>query len=373
MTHAECVDDRLKRRIVGAAMLSLVAWPILQAASPRSEVRLSPVALEASARMRQAISAISSFCDTTGIDIEPSLDPNHTCLIGPEHTPLFTTLGQLEAKRTTTNPAMAGLLVYLLERAGVSAGDTIAVGASASFPALLVATLTAAAAMDVHTITILSLGASSYGATRPGFSLLDIHQVLLTEGILSNAPAAVSLGGADDVGGEFDDVLKEDLERSAQARGLRLLRQPDLRRNVAERMEIYTGGTEAGPLRLRAFVNIGGGDANIGTSPLVLSVRPGLNTELALPNVEQRGVLYEMAANGIPVVHLLNVRELTLRHSLPWDPVPLPGAGVTRMYEQGHEDRLGGWLIAAVYFAGLGLVGFTRVMDWLWALLRRMR
>ncbi len=359
MTPCERVDRRVKRRIVAAGVLSLTAWPVMQASTPRGEIVLSSVMLEAGARMKQAIGAIAGFCDSAGIEIEETLDPNRTCLVGPEYTPLFTTLGQLEAKRTTMNPDMAGLIVHLLELAGVKSGDTIAVGASASFPALLVATLAAAEALGVRPVTILSLGASSYGATRPELNLLDIHELLLDKGIVSTAPAAVSLGGEHDVGGEFDDVVRQSLQRSIVARGRRLLGEPDLRRNVAERMSVYFDSEAGGRPSVAAFVNIGGSDANIGVSPRVLEVQPGLNMELALPPSEQRGVLYEMSARGVPVIHLLNVRELALRHGLPWDPIPLPEPGETRMYGKRSRVSVGSWLVSAVYLTGLCLVGLV--------------
>jgi hypothetical protein len=34
-----------------------------------------------------------------------------------------------------------------------------------------------------------------------------------------------------------------------------------------------------------------------------------------------------MAAAGVPVVHLLNVKGLCERYGLPWDPRPLPRPG----------------------------------------------
>ncbi len=303
--------------------------------------------------MERAIAAVARHHETAGTPIDEALDPNRTGLIGPEYSPLFTTLGQLEAKRTTTNPDMAGLVVHLLRRAGVSAGDTIAVGVSASFPALLIATLTAAEAMGVHPLAILSLGASAYGATRPELNLLDIHALLLSEGVVGTAPVAVSLGGAGDVGADFDPAFRERLLQQIEMSDVPLIYEPDLRANVARRMAIYLGGPEG---RVAAFVNIGGADANLGTSPLVLRAEPGLNTELALPPPAQRGVLFEMAARRVPVIHLLNIRGLALRYGLPWDPMPLPEPGTSRLRDDAGARGLRFWLITAAYFASLGLI-----------------
>lgn len=342
------IDRRARHRIVAAGIVSLAAWAALQAIAPRPTIPWSAEMRQAAFNMERAIEVLALHSEGANVAIDETLDPNRTGLIGPELTPLFTTLGQLEAKRTTTNPDLAGLLVYLLRRAGVSSGDTIAVGSSASFPALLIATESAAEAMGVHPVTILSLGASGYGATRTEFNLLDIQRTLLSEGVVSTAPAAVSLGGENDVGREFDPALRERLLRQVRAAGIEVVEEPDLRRNVGQRMAIYGQPT--------AFVNIGGADANLGSSPLVLRVEPGLNMDLPLPPPEQRGVLFEMAARGTPVIHLLHIRGLATRYGLPWDPIPLPEPGTTLLRDGAAARDWAFWLITAVYLAALGLI-----------------
>jgi len=342
------IDRRTKQRIVAAGIVSIVAWVLLQTLSPRASIPWSEEMREAALRMERAVAAVARHTEDAGIAVDEALDPNRTGLVGPEYGPLFTTLGQLEAKRTTTNPDIAGLVVHLLRRAGVSAGDTIALGCSASFPALMIATLTAAEAMGVQPVTILSLGSSAYGATRPGLNLLDIHQLLRSEGILSAAPAAISLGGEDDVGTEFDPAFRESLLQQIRMSGVPLVLEPDLRENVTLRMATYG--------RAAAFVNIGGSDANLGSSPAVLKVRPGLNTEVALPAPAQRGVLFEMAARGVAVIHLLHIRGLALRHGLPWDPVPLPEPGTAVLHDDVGVRGVRFWLITVAYFAALALL-----------------
>ncbi len=356
MTPLTPVDHRSRLRIVLAAVVSVIAWIVLQAASPRPAISWSEEMLEAADRMQQATATVAQFCEAAGIQVDESRDPNRTCLIGPEYTPLFTTLGQLEAKRTTINPDVAGLLVHLLLEAGVTAGDTIAVGASASFPALSMATLAAAEAMDVIPITIISLGSSSYGATRPEFNLLHIYELLLDEGLLATPAAGISLGGENDVGTEFDSVLREALLRQIRTSGIPLISDPDLNGNVNQRLAIYSGTVENG---VAAFVNIGGSDANLGVSPLVLEVTPGLNTELTLPPPNERGVLFEMGARGVPVIHLLHVRGLAQRYGLPWDPIPLPNPGATVLRNVVTKPTRSFWLITAGYFASLGLIAFA--------------
>ena len=378
------VDEKLTRRIVAAAVVSLVAWVALESLSPRPTVTWSDEMYDAAGRVWEAMAVVTGYHGSAGIEIDEAIDPNRTGLVGPEYTELFTTLGQLEAKRTTTNPDMAALMVHLLAEAGVSAGDTIAVGASGSFPALMIATLAASEAMGAHAVVIISLGASSYGATRPDLDLLRIYQLLLTSGVISTPPSGISRGGEDDVGGDFDLAFREQLLQRIRGGGIPLLYEPQLRANVMRRMEIYLGAREvdsagdppverdrAGELsdgsgRVSAFVNIGGNAANLGTSPMVLGVAPGLNESLPLPPLEERGILYEMSARGIPVVHLLHVRGLALSHGLPWDPVPLPESGATRLTSDQEIRGWPFWLITGGYLATLFVIAVT-------ARLRRVR
>jgi len=308
--------------------------------------------------MAEALDATAAHCRTLDPETDPLLDPAGTCLMGPQITPLFTTLGQLEAKRTTLNPDLAALLVHLLHEAGVGSGDTVAVGASGSFPGLLVATLAAVEAMEAVSVPILSLGASSYGATRPEFHLLDLHVLLNREGIINTPPMAASLGGEGDVGEGFPQALRDSLAREISSLGIPFLEEDSLPKNVARRMQIYCGSPEVCPVA--AFVNIGGALANMGVSPGILQVPPGLSQDLTaqvdLPPPPRRGVLFEMAAREVPVIHLLHIRGLALKHGLPWDPLFPPKPNSTRLLRGTPSGGLPFWLLSAAYLLGLALI-----------------
>ena len=78
--------------------------------------------VQAAEQMEAAARVVAAERLRRGIPIDPDTDPNRTGLIGPEYTPITTTLGHLGAKRTSTNPNMAGLIVHLLGQAGASRG-----------------------------------------------------------------------------------------------------------------------------------------------------------------------------------------------------------------------------------------------------------
>ena len=52
------------------------------------------------------------------------------------------------------------------------------------------------------------------------------------------------------------------------------------------------------------------------------------------PASPTRGVVFEFAARGVPVVHLLHVRGLADANHLPFDPVPFPPIGEGGIYRE---------------------------------------
>jgi hypothetical protein len=125
-------------------------------------------------------------------------------------------------------------------------------------------------------------------------------------------------------------------------------------------MAIYR--ERAGSRRIAAFVNIGGSTANIGTNARVLELRPGLAAGVFVPPLPERGVLQTMAAEGIPVIHLLNIKGLCERYGLPWDPRPLPApGGEGALYRRASSGSLPFIALTGIYIlAILVLLGFAR-------------
>lgn len=309
---------------------------------------------DASEIMARALGAIRECREERGIAIDRKTDVNETGMIGTESSPVTTSLGNLEAKRTTTNPDFAALVVYLLRRAGVRKGDAIAVGASSSFPALIVAALSASKAMGARPLMITSLGASQWGANLPNFHWLDMQDCLRKAGVFKTLPVAVSLGGENDTGLDLNPDSRALLLRQAQERGMIILDEPDLRKNVQERMRLY--GENAGEEGIRAFINIGGSLANMGRDSSILALEPGLTAVRAIPSPEKRGVIHEMALKNVPVIHLLFVKGLVKSFKLPWDPTPFPHPGEGKIFLLARAGQASFLIVASVYFLFLVLV-----------------
>jgi len=299
----------------------------------------------ASESMELAIKALRENYLSRGFQFDDTVDPNHTALVGVEYSDMVTTLGSADAKRSTTNPNVAGLVVQLLIEAGVKQGDTIAVGCSGSFPALAVATLAATKTLGVHPVIVLSLGSSSFGADRVDWTLLDILGLLKSKHLVDVSFAGVSLGGAADVGNDFEPETRKMLAEKMNLSGIPIINEPDLVRNVARRMGIYFGAT--GARGIAAFVNIGGSQADLGIDPIILKLEPGVNRQITLPEKEERyGVVFAMAKRHIPVVYLLHIKGLMLKYGLPWDPTPLPSVSAEDV-SQPHS-ALNASLVAAM-------------------------
>jgi poly-gamma-glutamate system protein len=100
-------------RLIAGAVLSLAAFSLVELWPSGAELRCVDAMVQAGQIMEQAIQAIRDRREKAGARFDPGIDPNRTGLIGPEYTPLTTTVGELEAKRSTTNPNIAGYIVRL--------------------------------------------------------------------------------------------------------------------------------------------------------------------------------------------------------------------------------------------------------------------
>ncbi|HNQ81619.1 MAG TPA: poly-gamma-glutamate system protein [Candidatus Aminicenantes bacterium] len=344
--------------LTGLGLWSLAFGALFYFLPPLPAPGTDEEARRAAALMARAVAALRERRESSGPPIDPLSDINRTGLIGREDTSITTSPGRLEAKRTTANPLVAGALVRMFREAGAGRGDVAAVGASGSFPGLILATLCAAAARGIEPRLIVSLGASRWGANDPGWTWLEMSDCLRRAGVLDVEPAALSLGGGRDGGGGLPENGRVLLEKKIEETGLPFIREPDLPKNVAARIALFE--QSAGGRPIRVFVNIGGSFADMGTDGEVLKLRPGFNPagEIFVPPPDRRGVVQEMARRGIPVIHLLFVQGLAERYGLPWDPVPLPGAG-----DGGSRPALSrpaGIVLLSLYLAGVAF-GLFRI------------
>ncbi|HPH45343.1 MAG TPA: poly-gamma-glutamate system protein, partial [Candidatus Aminicenantes bacterium] len=135
--------------LTGLGLWSLAFGALFYFLPPLPAPGTDEEARRAAALMARAVAALRERRESSGPPIDPLSDINRTGLIGREDTSITTSPGRLEAKRTTANPLVAGALVRMFREAGAGRGDVAAVGASGSFPGLILATLCAAAARGI--------------------------------------------------------------------------------------------------------------------------------------------------------------------------------------------------------------------------------
>lgn len=311
------------------------------------------VQLAAAQRMQRGEALLLEVVLEEGIAIE-EIDLNRTGLIGPEWTPLTTTPGNEDAKRTSLDPNFAALLVRYFKEAGLEAGDTVAVGTSGSFPGLLTATLCAATEMDLDVKVSASFGASMYGATRLELNICRIMRLLKEGGIVEYQLLAVSPGGNNDYGESalFPDS-RETIAQLAAQEGVEYIDYNDIEKSIARRLEMFGEDVDC-------FVNVGGASVNSGTSAYTLDFPNGLVTDPPrIPTTPNRGLMYEYAARGVPVINMLNVRQMAADNGLAFDPVPLTQPGEGGVY---YDIVYPVWVavLAAVLMAAILILGRLR-------------
>ncbi|WP_448523023.1 poly-gamma-glutamate system protein [Pseudothermotoga sp.] len=294
-------------------VVTILAYAIFYWCDPTKTNPQAEKLYEASVNMMQIIGAVRQ---KRADYINPEVDPNRTGLIGEEFTELTTTVGELEAKRTTTNPDMAALVCFLLMKVGVKKDDCVAIGASGSFPGLIIATLSACKAVGAKTCVICSVGTSQWGANRLDFTVLDLFHWLTELGF--DEPIIFCFGGSDNRGTEFSEEVRKMLKEKASRYGFQLYEGSSLSTDKEYFHHFYMQNCNG---RIAAFLNIGGSLINVGKSSTAVQLYGIVKNTKDLDPDSMMGL---MASENVPVLTFLNVRKLVTKYDLPWDPIPLP-------------------------------------------------
>lgn len=302
--------------LAAAAVLAVsmaVSWrPSLVDGAPRD---LQVRARQAEATMRRAAAVIRDARRAERVPSEADDGSVMSALLGAELTPITTTLGNLEAKRIATKPAWASALVLRLDRAGLRAGDVVAAGLSGSFPGLDLALAAACQALDLRLVAISSVTASSWGANQPGFTWPEIEARLVRAAVIPRSTIALSTGGAEDRAADLEPAGRAEAVRIAEAVGVQLgvpvLRPANFEHAIVLHLNSYNRAAGDRPIRL--YANVGGAEASLGRSAAVLRLRNGFLPGVPFDLSPNRGVLARFAERGVPVLTLLNVRDLALR------------------------------------------------------------
>jgi poly-gamma-glutamate system protein len=276
---------------------------------------LERAASDAEATMAAAERELHRARLASGITAPPEAGPDRSGLIGAELTPLVTTLANLEAKRLATRPAWARVLTERLAGAAIGRGSVVAAGFSGSFPGLDLACTIATQALGADLLAVSSVTASNWGANQPGFTWPEIEFRLVRSGLVRRASIAVSTGGDSDRALDLEPAGRAEAERimkvAAGGLGVPTLAPADYHAAVEARMAAYDRARRGRPIAL--YINVGGTDASLGRSAAILRLRSGFLPGARFDTSDDRGVVARFAERGVPVLMLLNVRDLAAR------------------------------------------------------------
>lgn len=279
---------------------------------------------------RRAFDTIRAERIRRRIPIDPKADPAETGLIGELMTLTTTTTGNLFAKQTTINPNFAAVVVEYLKRAGVNAGDTVAVGVSGSLPGMNIATYAALQSIGAKPIAIASASGSQWGANHPDFLWLDMERVLQRKGVFTTRVVAASRGGIEDRAVGLSETSQRLLDTAMRRNKVNPIVSKDFNDAVDIRMRIYR--EQAGAEPIKAYVNVGGGTVSVGTHVGKKIYHEGLNRRLPAGAGSINSVMARFSAEGVPVIHLVNVIRIAERFGLPVQPKVTPAIGSGKIF-----------------------------------------
>ena len=290
--------------------------------------------MEAAATLQQqVVSAVRTERLSRGYDLAPE-DTLGLGLMGTHFSPITTSLGSEEAKRTSQLSDFAALAVRYLHEAGVQSGDRIGACFSASFPGIDLGVLCAAEVMGLEISYSVSIGSSNFGANLTGYVLPEMILIAHEAGLISALPDLITLGGDGDAGenmlgymlGEEDDILEiEDMVARLEGAGLTLTRyEAGYEADVLDRM------TRMGDIA--AFVNVGGNILGMGDTDATVSFGQGLLPEADPKITPKSGLVERYLSQGVPTIHFLNIKQLCAEAGIPYDPVTEPEVGTSDVY-----------------------------------------
>ncbi len=342
------------RALALLALLAVAALAVADRFPRRIQKDDYALKLEAARRTQAAFAVLAKERVRRGHPIDPKLDPTRSGLIGSQATVITTSAGSLTSKQTTTNPNFAAVVVDSLVRLGLRRGDVVAVGCSGSFPALNVAVVAAIETLGLEPLVITSNASSDWGANLPDFTWLDMEGALAEKKILRARSLAASLGGIEDRSVELTAEGRRLLVASIERNGIPLLPSASFEDAIERRMALYDASAHG--RSIRAYVNVGGGTVSVGRRRGKLAYRAGI-TRPGAAQAPVESVIGRFLDRGVPVVHLVRIKELAEEHGLPVPPTAPEEPGRGRVFQESEPNRLliGGLLVVlngAVVFVG---------------------
>lgn len=259
--------------------------------------------------------------------IDRNVDPMVSGIIGELASPITSSTVDIDAKYATLNPNWAASVVLMLKKAKVQNGATVAVSFTGSFPAINLAVLSAAKALDLKLLIITSVASSTWGANNPNFTWLDMESDLNRKGIFTYKSFAASYGGVKDNALGITPEGKRLIRESARRNRVPFIEYENISDNLNARMDLYH--EKAGDSPISAFINVGGGTVAVGTFIGKRRFEPGLNLRPGSRALQIDSLMSRFARDKAPVINLNYMKTLARKYGLPDNikTVPVPGTG----------------------------------------------
>ena len=289
---------------------------------------------------------------------DDTADPTNSGLIGVLTSPITSSPGNLQAKRASVNPDWAAVMVDMLKKAGVKQGDTVAMGFSGSFPAINLAALSAAEALNLKSIVITSVASSSWGANIPELTWLDMENILYLNLIISTKSIAASLGGPADQAKGMTEEGKKIIQGAMLKNAVSPLPPTKTReKNLDFRMALYQKYAEGKPIT--AYINVGSGSISVGGDTGKKLFSPGLNLKVKPEMLQVDSVMSRFMQQNVPVIHMWPISSLAQKYEFPLSPAKLPLIGESTIFKKtGYRNRL---VIGVLIFLILTLYALIRL------------
>ncbi len=337
--------------LVVMAIVSLLVFYMASTLTVKIRQPAYDVKIAAAQRMAQAMQILKDSRGEAAVFMDDINDPNETGLIGRQFTYITTDEGDLDAKISILDPNVAAMMVDFLTRANVTRGDTVAVTLTGSMPGGNLAVVCALEEMGVVPHILASVGASQWGANAEDFTWLDMEKILFDTSIISFKSSAASMGGGSDIGRRLSPRGREFIQETIARNQIEYIESENLADAVQRRMDLFSA---ARPIETyQAFINVGGGAAVLGDASYARLIPPGLTERMQFESMRNGGVMANFGREGVPIIHILNIRSMFEQFDYPYAATPSPDLGLGSFYS---SERYNPWTTALALFLLLSMV-----------------
>lgn len=259
-----------------------------------------------------------------------------TGMIGAEYTAITTTIGNLDSKITSLDPNFAAVYIKMFSELSLDKGDEVVINISGSFPMLDISCIMAAEEYGLKPYLMASVGASSFGATNPAFTIFDMLQYLYQQELIFTKINVVSLGGSNDIGenfGEFNDYNDRNLiiDRINKS-GITFLYEKDFDTNIEKRLQLIKETHK----NVKLFINIGGNSVGIGINENAFYKSNGIIYANKYKNINSsksgEGLIGKFLKSGVNAIQMLNLKNIASNYGLEYGFNKLPEVGQGESY-----------------------------------------